>query len=522
MGLEERTGAPAATPPIRPAQIVLILAIAIVAGAVVRFWELGSRPLWLDEAYSAYFATRGWTDLWRVVPSYEVHPPFYYSILKLWSGVAGDSAAGLRSLSAIAGLGSVGVAAASALALQRLRPVSNPLLLVAGAVGLAALSPRLLYLAQDARPYGLLTLAYAVALCGWLRLTINFRTRGEGKWADWLLLGGGTASALWLHSLGLLHGAALLGALLLVALPGATPARWRRLGVTVGIVALLYLPCVLMLTERVGDWGQGWLSWNPRSFAGDLVQLYALHVLDEKVTPIAAFLLFPVLIYIGLRTMLRDGDRALAGAFALLLLAPPLVAALISQAGLPVFLPRTLVAVLAPAYLLIAYGISRLPRGIGLGAAALVAAILLANLPQMMARSAQERWDEAAALLRRAVRPGDVIWVYPNDVQLPLERALGVQAMTPIPAAYPAVGYPGGTRPNGSPAVVGLDGGEAAAWASANTPPPGATIWLVRGGAWLFDPDDAVLTALSNGRAHTAAQEWDYIDIHALRPVQPP
>ena len=42
------------------------------------------RPLWLDEAYSAWFSAQSWHVLWTDVPTYETHPPFYYSLLKLW------------------------------------------------------------------------------------------------------------------------------------------------------------------------------------------------------------------------------------------------------------------------------------------------------------------------------------------------------------------------------------------------------------------------------------------------------
>jgi uncharacterized membrane protein len=213
-----------------------ILAVAMATAVLVRFWGLGSRALWLDESYSAWFSELSWYRLWFETPRYETHPPFYYSLLKLWRGLAGDDAAALRSLSAMSGVLAVPVAAIAALALGRACDIKRPLLLILTTCALMALSPRLVVIGQDARPYALLLLSYAAALACWLRLTLSFRgeRHPEGRALDWAGLGLATAVSLWLHGLGLLHAAALFGALLLTAVPGATPARWKRFVITAG------------------------------------------------------------------------------------------------------------------------------------------------------------------------------------------------------------------------------------------------------------------------------------------------
>jgi predicted membrane-bound mannosyltransferase len=58
--------------PLRLAVALTLLALA------VRLIGITLRPLWLDEAYSAWFSSRSWHELWTVVPTYETHPPFYY------------------------------------------------------------------------------------------------------------------------------------------------------------------------------------------------------------------------------------------------------------------------------------------------------------------------------------------------------------------------------------------------------------------------------------------------------------
>ena len=77
---------------------------AAAIGVALRLWAIGREPLWLDEAYSAYAADHGFTFLWQVVPRYETHPPFYYSLLHLWVLAFGDGLLSLRMPGILAGL----------------------------------------------------------------------------------------------------------------------------------------------------------------------------------------------------------------------------------------------------------------------------------------------------------------------------------------------------------------------------------------------------------------------------------
>ena len=343
-----------------------------------------------------------------------------------------------------------------------------------------------------------------------------------GRRRDWATVGGGTALVLWLHGIGILYAGALFASLLLSAQPGASRQRWLRLMVTVAAVLLVYAPCLAILIGRSGDWSSGWLPWSPTRFPGAMLELFGLHRFEEMVTPTIALAAMPLLIVAGIRALLRGGERPLARSLALLMLTPPLAAAIVSQVGTPVFLPRTLVGVLIPAYLAIAYALATLPKREATAAGALLALLMLANLAQAVTRPDLESWREVAATLKRQMRPGDVIWVYPNDVKIPLERALGDGArIDPIPAPYPAVGFPG-THPSGSPAVVAINAATARVWASRHAPPPGATIWLLRGGPSFFDPDGTVLDELARGRRHGHARKWLDLELRPLRPAAEP
>ena len=500
--------------------LLLIIGLGMAAAATFQLWGIGARPLWVDEAYSAWFSALDWHRLWLEIQHYEPHPPLYYSLLKLWRVIAGDDAAALRGLSALAGVASVPLFALAARELGRLTAARRPLLLIGTAAALAALSPRLLLLGQDARPYALLVFSYALAIFGWLRLTSAFRRDEAGEVAAWAMLGTGTALVMWLHPLGILYGAALFAALLIAAAPGATPARWTRLAATVALVTLLYLPCLLMLAGRSGDWGSGWLMWDPLQLPRLLLDLVSLYKSDESVTPALSRMIIPVLLFIGLRGLVRAQQRSIAGGLGLLLLLPPLAAALISQLGTPVFLPRTLAGVLVPAYLIVALVVANLPRRFILPVCGGLAMLFLVNLAQFPGRPPMERWDKVAATLKREMRPGDTIWVYPNDLQLPLQHALGKAAtIAPIPAPYPAL-HSAGTHPSGSPAVVAIDAKAARAWAAQQGASATATVWVVRGGPSLFDPGDEVLSQLAAQRRIGERRQWDNLDLHALHPVQ--
>lgn len=503
-----------------PSYLLPLLLGLLAVGVVLRFADIGARSLWLDEAYSAWFAALSWADLWLLTPSYETHPPFYYSLLKAWTLLFGSSGTALRSLSAAAGIAAIPVLAAAALEVAKLARIERPHLVVIGAAALAALSPRLVIAAQDARPYALLLLAYAAGLLFWLRLVRSFRDDpgSPGKLLDWGWFGLAVSFVLWLHALGVLYAAALFLALATTSYSGASKQRATRLLGTGAICAALYAPCLLMMAGRSGDWSNGWLSWQPARFPAQLMNLYGQLKIDEPASALVSTLAMCGLLAIGIRCVWRR-ERSVGLGLATLALFPPLAAAIISQAGIPVFLPRTMLGVLAPAYLLAAYALAQLqPRPLLLATGILVASFG-ANLIQTMSRPSIESWGELALILKRQMKPGDVIWAYPNDVSLPLSRALGSgPSVKQIPANFPAVHAPG-YRTSGNPAVVTLDGPMAGQWKERNQPPPGSTIWLVTAKSYLFDPQGEVARELKRGRSLGLAVGDQELKLQALRPA---
>jgi uncharacterized membrane protein len=468
--------------------------------------------LWLDEAYSVWFSARGWHYLWTVVPSYEPHPPFYYSILKGWRAIAGGDAVALRGLSVLFSAITVAVMMAASKVLERLRPTGRPRLSATICGFLAAASPMFVLLDQEARPYALMILAYAIATLGLLRLLREFRNGGSGAWTSWLMLGAGTELALWSHGLGLIYAACLAGALAPAWL--AAPLSRQRLvrGLIVAVVVpLAYAPCLLMMVGRVGEWGTGWLDWRPLM----IVQLLALYTVPFDVLTVGSAVGGVALLLLAKRALQPIlAERAWNADTALLVLwlGPPLIAIAVSALSVPVFLLRTLAPALVPFYIAVAAALARTTdsRERTLFSAALVIT-LVPTAVQVTVRPPSERWDEVRQFLDRNVRAGDEVWLYPNDSALPLDAA-GSHAYPrrSLPGEYPATAFKGPIRA-GSPAVVSLTHGQAQAIAADTRARRIQTIWLVTRQSGLFDPQSELPGALAKLRRPGRSQAWDYI-----------
>lgn len=180
---------------------------AIVAVAcLLRVYQLGTQEIWFDEAFSFHMATR--RDVLGLLLA-ENSPPLYYLLLRGWVGLAGQSEAALRIISALAGTCFV---AALIWAGREL---------VAPGVGvwsglMAAVAPIHIYYSQEARAYVVLTLALAVTYAA---LGRALRTNA---WRWWGLGMAGAVLALYTHYF------ALLGLLPTAALVWAAPGPGRR------------------------------------------------------------------------------------------------------------------------------------------------------------------------------------------------------------------------------------------------------------------------------------------------------
>ncbi len=159
-----RTQAPRPAAP--PRRTLAATGALLVLGAWLRLRLLDGSSLWSDEGNSWAMLERGYGAIARAAGQ-DIHPPGYYWLLKVWSGAAGSAAAGIRSLSALAGL----------LMLALLPPVARRLGAGRGAglsllaLALAAVNPFLVSYSQEARMYSLLALESTLLFLAALGLT---------------------------------------------------------------------------------------------------------------------------------------------------------------------------------------------------------------------------------------------------------------------------------------------------------------------------------------------------------------
>jgi mannosyltransferase len=492
----------------------IVWRIAALAGAIAVFLRidgLTDKPFWLDEAYSAFAAEKGFAFIANVLPGYETHPPFYSALLRGWSLVAGQSLGSYRAFGAVTGVLTLSVmwfAARELSALLRRSAASIAL----PALVFAAVLPTFVEVSRTVRPYSLLVLTSACACWAILRLAREDREEGTLHRGAWLTYLACQILFVWLHNLGALYVAAN-GLFLLAVMSPARMIRDHGKPFVIGHVAVaaLALPAILILADQAPTWAQStWLRFRPENLFGDVVTLFGLPGLLGLV--IAALL----------------GGWALAGADAagrrvlsgllIAALVPPLLALGLTLLFAPVFLPRTLVASAAPLLLVLAAGADR--RLVARAATAALAITALIRAVQLQALPPEQDWYGVIAWLSPRIQPGDRIYAYPNEGALPLRFALRDKGLSivvrPIPGDVPARD-PAGWYPTGSRGVQSLPPWRLAQIASDRESQATPTLWLLRLRQSSYDADDSAVRAFSVGRHEVTRYRYNDIEIRGLR-----
>lgn len=134
----------------------MLIVITIVA-AGLRFTTLGDQSYWLDEAQAVHEVGLSFGGMLHAWSRYEGNPPLYLILGWIWAHMFGTSETGLRSLSALLGVGVIPLIYASGRELVCTR---------AGllAAAFAAVNPFLIWYSQEAREYMLLVFTCAGSL----------------------------------------------------------------------------------------------------------------------------------------------------------------------------------------------------------------------------------------------------------------------------------------------------------------------------------------------------------------------
>lgn len=258
--------------------ILALLSIAAVGG--LRFINLDAKVYWHDEAYTSlrvfghtgpeYYAglfdgkvhsiadvqdyqhatpERGIAATLTALASRPEHPPLYYFLGRLWSGMFADPVVALRSLSAVFGLLLLPAVYWFARELFHEPRVSWV------AVALAAASPLYLLYAQEARQYALWLTLTAVSSAAVLRALRTGARPASGIYALTVALG------LYAH---LMHACTVAAhALYLLWMRDQIPpARLQAAAAALGIGVLAFVPWLALLLNAIPDVVQatGWMQ----------------------------------------------------------------------------------------------------------------------------------------------------------------------------------------------------------------------------------------------------------------------
>jgi mannosyltransferase len=397
------------------------VALVTAVGVAVRLYDLGDKPLWLDEAYSYDYAQRSLGELWSPFAPVDMHPPLYYVLLGAWLQL-GNSETWLRLPSAVVSAAAVVPTYLAARLLTDRRAAA-----VAGL--LVALSPFQVWYAQEARMYGLLV--FVAALLCWATARL-LTTSDPPTWASVLYAGAGGVALLVHTSSVFLVGAA---ALVLLVTRAVSWRRWLVLHIAQLALWSMWLPGAVR--QAVSGRGSSWLL--PPS-PTDVATVIGSPLTLTGATGTAGVVAIALLVLaLGLAGASVLGARARVWGLGLWLL--PLVAAYVVSVWRPVFLDRTLLWTVVPFAVLAGAAVARIRVApVQAAALALPVAVSLFSLSYWYGGYEKEGWDDAAALVRAGAQPGDLIVYSGPSMRLPFEYYYRSPEQPRLGVAPPAPG----------------------------------------------------------------------------------
>ena len=211
-----------------PGERSYVLVITVV-GAILRFYMIEDKSIWLDESFSVWIARHSLWEGWRWLIEVDQHPPLYYSLLHIWIRLFGSLEGTVRTLSALASVLTIPVFYA---ACRRL--LDGPTAAIAAFI--LAVSPFHVQFAQETRMYALLTLEVACVIYFLARLV----TSQVAQSRDWVGLAVSQALVMLTHNTAAvylpvaLNTAAGLIFLLFPTGVGGRPGKWEQEGENAG------------------------------------------------------------------------------------------------------------------------------------------------------------------------------------------------------------------------------------------------------------------------------------------------
>ena len=163
----------------------LPLAVILLSGAALRFYNLGARAPWWDEILVPMVSHHSLSYIFDFCSLHEVHPPLFYLLLKIILFVSSSDSA-LRLISAFSGVVTIFILYSTV----RMFFDKGTALLAATFLSINMLH---ILLSREIRPYALQTMLFLASAWFVVRLT------KEGRWRDLFFLCCSNFLLFWLH-----------------------------------------------------------------------------------------------------------------------------------------------------------------------------------------------------------------------------------------------------------------------------------------------------------------------------------
>jgi uncharacterized membrane protein len=164
---------------------LLVLSLLIVAGTILRLFNLGFNSLWLDEAATYSLSVVPLDQIWSNMMTGEFNPPLFF-VIEHFMLMLGNNEIALRFMPALFGIATIPI-----IYLVGKEFLDKYVGLIVAAA--FTFSPFLLYYSQEARAYSLLLLLCALMMFFFLRA---MKTNTLIDWLPFVLTG---AVAIWTH-----------------------------------------------------------------------------------------------------------------------------------------------------------------------------------------------------------------------------------------------------------------------------------------------------------------------------------
>lgn len=405
-----------------------VLLAILGSGLLLRVYNLGRESLWYDEIISVRLAHMTTSQI-IADRAVNVHPPFYFLVLRGWVGLFGGSEIAVRSLSVLFGLLTI---------FLTFKVASLLFDKEAGIIGalLVAVSTFQISYSQEARAYSLLALLTLISIYFLLKLLREANL--------WVSIGYVFSTALLIYTqyyaFFVVIAENLYFASLLLLNKRDSPFHFKKWVFHQLSVILLFAPWTLTFFKQVSTVHRKGVfhslavpSLNSLyktllSYSGNNKLMAIMIVLSlvslatyesrrdaspEEGLPLRA----PGLLQ---RIIFTDADKIIL--LSLWLFVPIVLPFLLSQVSSPIYRSRYTISASLAFYLFVAKGIKNLPNTLTKLIVTNVIVILsLVNLWEYYGKVHKEQWREVANYVEATAGSGDLILFHKGDSQQPFD-----------------------------------------------------------------------------------------------------